>query len=115
MGIAGGCRDAMGIAARLGTLEPAFRVLLLLSIARIAPCSRVGDRTGLDEADEVRERSRLKALFLAACRRLREREANRPDRDLVRRHRRAAVVPPWTPRASGCAAGVPVMKPAEAG
>lgn len=50
-----------------------------------------GETNGLEEADEVCERSRLKALCLAALRRLREREANRRDQDLVRRHRRAAV------------------------
>src|SRR5664280_179978 len=73
------------------------------------------DRTGLDVAGNLRYRCRLKALRPAALHSLREEEANRRDQDLVRRHRRAAVVPPWTPLASGCAARVTVMKPAEAG
>src|ERR1019366_1643398 len=51
---------------------------------------------GLEEAVAVSERCRLKALRPAALHSLREEEASRPDQDLVRRHRRATVVPPRT-------------------
>jgi hypothetical protein len=58
---------------------------------RIARDGRV--RTGLDAAEKTRSRCRPKALRRVALSRPREGGASRRDPDVVRRHRKADVVP----------------------